>query len=68
MNLWVKKNNILCKNITKRLTRARTGKRTEIKQHETGLGDARRKEDNFSQLSKVATCCTTLRPTMDKQV
>ena len=21
-----------------------------------------------SQLSKVATCCTTLRPTMDKQV
>ena len=42
MNLWVKKNNILCKNITKRLTRARTGRRTEIKQHEMGCDRARR--------------------------
>ena len=42
MNLWVKKNNILCKNITKRWTRARTGRRTEIKQHEMGRDRARR--------------------------
>ena len=34
--------NIQCKNITKRLTRAKTGRRTERKQHEMGCDRARR--------------------------
>ena len=32
-----------------------------------GLGEVRKKR-KVSQLSKVATCCTTMRPIMDKQV
>ena len=43
-------------------------KENNMKWDVIGLGEVRRKEDQVSQLSKVATCCTTLRPTMDKQV
>ena len=53
------------KNIAKRRTRARTGRRTEREQPEMERDRARRSPKNI--LCKVATCCTSLRKTKDKQ-
>ena len=67
----IEDSNIQCKNITKRRARARTGRTTERKHHEMGRdggSETSEEQRRVSQLSKVATCCTTLLPTMDKQV
>ena len=45
--------------------------RTERKQHEMGRGISSEKSEEIrkvSPLSKEATCCTTLRPTVDPQM
>ena len=80
-NLWVKKNH---HTIGERLKIATYNVRTllndehvqdleeELKENNMkwdviGFGEVRRKEESFTT-PKVATCCTTLRPTMDKQV
>ena len=72
INLYANEDgNIQCKNITKRRARAKTGRRTERKQHEMGHDGVFEKSDEkrkVSSLSKVATCCITLRPTTYTQV
>ena len=42
-------------------------KENNMKWDVIGLGEVRRKEESFTIL-QVVTCCTNLRPTMDKQV
>ena len=42
-------------------------KENNMKWDVIGLGEGRRKEESFTTL-KAATCCTTLRPTTDREV